>query len=461
MRSRLVTVLIAAVSLTVLTSLGSGSGAEAAAAKTPDRISSVTVGPGPGVGEVTIRWKTRGANTKDFAIETALTSFNKSASSVLPRTGRNSTVFTVSGKKRSVTLSAKQVAKAGAAPRTGNHLFLRVTARNGSKTRAYGKLMAVAPRAVSPKAKGTKLRIGTFNVRSAKVSTDVRPWVKRAPEVAGQIKTHHPDVMALQELSSGRADGKSGPTTTKVPRQTESLVAALKKQGAGRYKLVRTTSYVKPGTTHGSQATRILYNSTALTLVSRCSNKTGTRQYNTSCSFDLPAMKGESKAHVRSAAYAEFKNKKTGKRFLFVSVHLDHRQSTNLGTLKKYNRLRGAQMATVYAKIKKVRRGTEPVIVAGDYNSWQNNKAGNAPHDYLISKGYYDTASAQVKINVRYPTYNNFVKTLVASPQGYHNRIDQILITGATGASRFENVTQRVDATRPSDHNLVVADTTL
>lgn len=457
MRTRLIAALIASTSLTAVTALSP----DAEAARTPDSITSVSATPGPGVGEVTIRWKTHGANTKDFAIETALTSFSKSSSSVLPYTGRHDTVFTVSAKKRSVTLSAKQVARAGAAPSTGNHLFFRVTARNGSKTRAYGNLLAVAPRAVSPKTNGSKLRIGTFNVRSAKVTSDVRPWLKRAPEVAGQIKKYHPDVMALQELSPGRADGKSGATTSKVPRQTESLVATLKKQGAGQYKLVRTTSYVKPGTTHGTQATRILYNSSKLTLLSKCADKTGSRQYSTSCSFDLPTLKGESKSKIRSAAYAEFKDKKTGKRFLFVSVHLDYRQSGNLTTLRKYDKLRGAQMATVYAKIKKVRKGKEPVIVAGDYNSWQNNKAGNAPHDYLVSKGYYDTASAKTRINMQYPTYNNFAKTLVASPQGFHNRIDQILITGAKGASRFENVTKRVDSSRPSDHNLVVADTRL
>lgn len=464
MRSRLALTLMAA-ALTTALALGGTPADAAAKPKTPDKITYAWSSPGPGVGQITIRWNTRGRNTTSFAVETALTTFSKQVSSPLPWTGRHAKVFTVSGKKRSITLSANQVGAAGAAPKSGNHLFYRVTARNSSKgkttSREFGKLKAAVPRGNVPKSKGTKLRLASYNVRSAKSPASVRSWSRRGPEVASQIKNWDPDVVALQELSPGRADGRSGATTKAVPRQTEALLAQLKRTGRGKYKLVRTTSYVKPGTKHGSQAARILYDSSTLSLLSRCPNKTGSRQYNTSCSFNLPARKGESKSRVRSAAYAEFKNKRTGKKFLFVSVHLDYRQSGRLSTRKSYNRLREAQMRAVHAKIAKVRHGREPVIVAGDYNSWQNNPAGNAPHDYLVSKGYYDTAAAQRKVNLTYPTYNNFVRTQTASPQGYGNRLDQILMNGAKGAYSFTNIVTRVDATRPSDHNMVVTDVSL
>ena len=70
-------------------------------------------------------------------------------------------------------------------------------------------------------------------------------------------------------MGPDRADGKAGSTTGTV-RQTTSLLDSLPKIDADDYKLVRTTPYVKAGTTHGSQGTRILNDSNKLTLVSDC-----------------------------------------------------------------------------------------------------------------------------------------------------------------------------------------------
>ena len=216
MRSHLFAAAITVASLSTIALVGTPA-AEAAATKAPDKISDVNSWAGPGVGEVTITWKTSGKNTKSFDIETGLTAFSKSSGSVLPKTGRNSKTFTVSGSKRSVTLSAKQVAAAGAAPATANHLFFRVFARNGSKsaaaTRAFPQLQAVAPMAVAAKSGGTAIRVGSFNVRTAKYN-DGRNWLKRSSDVAKTIKGENADVVAVQELSPGRADGKSGATTT-------------------------------------------------------------------------------------------------------------------------------------------------------------------------------------------------------------------------------------------------------
>lgn len=439
-----------------------GTPAEAAAPKRPDKITSVWAHAGPGAGQVTISWKTGGRNTTSFGIETGLTAFSKQTSSPLPWTGRHSKWFKVAGNKRSVTLSASQVASAGAAPKTGNHLFFRVTARNVNKSgqvnaRENGKLRAVAPKAVSPKAGGKAVRVGTYNILSAKASQG-RSWKTRAPEVASTIASHHPDVVALQELSPGRADGKSGGTTKSVPRQTESLEAALKKKGASRYQLTRTQSYVHPDSKHGTQGARILYNTKVVSLVTKCPEMTKTRHYNTSCSFNLPYGAGEGKGDQRSAAYAEFKYKSNGKKFLFVSVHLDPRQSSNTTTLKKYNAVRSNQMKAVVAKVAKVRNNDEPVIIAGDFNSWQNNKGGDAPHEYLASRGYYDTAAAKTKVNQQYNTFNGLAKTMVGGAQGYGNRLDTIMVKGTSGSNRYENIMSRADSTRSSDHNMVITD---
>ena len=77
-----------------------------------------------------------------------------------------------------------------------------------------------------------------------------------------------PGVLAVQELGPGRADGSKG-TTTDICGQTISLERSLKSVvGDSRYQLVRTTPYVKPGTNHGTQGARILYDTSKFRLVS-------------------------------------------------------------------------------------------------------------------------------------------------------------------------------------------------
>lgn len=449
---------VAICSLALVAGLTAGT-APAEAAATPSRITKVTAVAGPHAGQVTIRWSQDGRHTSGYKIETGLTSFSKTIKG-MPKTGRSAKVFSVAKSRRSITLSATQVAAAGAGVSTGNHLYFRFYAVNGSTKRAYPYLQAVMPKAAAPKSSGTSIRLGSFNVRTARATSDKRSWLRRAPDVARQIKAKNPGVLAVQELGPGRADGKKG-TTTGHTRQTVSLLDNLKKVGASKYRLVRTTPYVKPGTTHNTQGTRILYDSTRYRLISPCPEKTGKHSYSTSCSLDLPLLAGDSAKKRRSAAYAAFENKRTGKRFWFASVHLDDRHSKSLAKEKTYNALRGRQIKAVYSRIAKLNKKHRQVVVAGDINSWQNNKAGNAPHDYLVKHGFYDTAAAQKRIKTQYTTINHFDRVLYPANQGYGVRIDVIMVRGAKGAKRFENVMKVVDSARPSDHNMIIADLVL
>jgi endonuclease/exonuclease/phosphatase family metal-dependent hydrolase len=434
----------------------------ASSVKTPSAFVSVKATPGPKSGQVTLSWKQDGKNTNGYKFESALTIWSKTDPS-LSRTGRHHTTITIPDHRSSYTLSAAQVKAAGAAVETGNHLYFRLYAVNktkaGTKERA-SKFMAVMPKAVAPKASGSDLRVVSFNVRSAKATGDKRVWLERADDVAKSIVARNPGIAALQELGAGRADGKSG-TTNGTARQTESLLSKLASVGGSKYRLVRTTPYAKPGTVEGTQGARILYDTTRYQLVSHCSDKTGSSNYSGSCTIKMPILSTDGESQRRRAAYAEFKNRRTGEKFFFVSVHLDNRQSANLTTGKKLNALRGAQVKTVTAAINKLNTHGEEVVVAGDMNSWQNNPAGNAPHDYLVTHGYYDTASALSMPNVKYPTVNHFDTVLAPNTQGFGARLDMILVKGAKGASTFANVTKPVDANRPSDHNMVYTDIAL
>src|SRR4029453_6149656 len=165
----------------------------------------------------------------------------------------------------------------------------------------------------------------------------------RALDGAREIASRNPGVLAVQELGPGRADGSTG-TTTGHLRKTARLGRLLRRVGGdSRYQLVRTTPYVKPGTNHGTQGTRILYDTRKFKLLTHCPEKTGSKNYKSSCSMNLPLRSSDSESLRRSAAFAKFAHRKTGKRFWVVSVHLADRHSTSPSTEQSYNALRGAQ----------------------------------------------------------------------------------------------------------------------
>ena len=443
--------------------LGVVSPLSAAALARPGAVKSATAAPGAKVGQLKVTWKASGASTDVFRVETALTPFGGSGK---PKHGRSAKVFTVDGNKRSLTLSAARVRAAGAGPETGNHLYVRVTAVNtsksGSRSGTASPLVAGMARPSLPATTGTPLRVASFNVRSAYYGhEDPRTWLQRAPDVAREIIAAKPGVVAVQEASSGRADGQPGGTGPGVPRQTESLADALVAQGGPQYRIVRRTSYNPPGTVHGSQAARIVYDSSRYTLLSICPDTTGPEQWSSSCSIELPILPTDAESWRRTAAYAEFRDLRTGQAFLLVSAHLDYRHSKDAALERSYNDLRGMQAAAIDAAAEVLRGTGEPVIVAGDLNSAQADAGGYGAHDYLVGVGYYDTVAAQKRVNLAYPSLNKFAVTLKKDPQGFARRIDAILVNGARGAKRFEVVTKKTDRNRTSDHSMVLADVVL
>jgi endonuclease/exonuclease/phosphatase family metal-dependent hydrolase len=435
-----------------------------AAVALPDRITSVSAISGPDVGQVTISWAQSGGNTTSFQIEGSLTTFSPSSRNSLARHGRIYRMYAVPAALRSVTLSAEQVAAAGAPVASGNMLYYRVFAlnqsANGQKVRAYPDLRAVLPQPVTPGTSDTALRVATFNVRTARATGDARKWLTRAPDVAEEILSREPGVVALQELGPGRADGKTGSLKGRA-RQTTSLETALAKAGGSRYKLVRSTPYWAPRTKHDTQGTRILYDTNRFRLSSDCPEKTGKSNYSDSCTIVLPVRAQDSLKLRRIAAYARFTDKKTGKRFYVVTAHLDQRHSSNASAELSYDTLRGQQAKKIADAMDEINTDDLPVVIGGDFNSWQNNRIGNAPNETLVNRGYYDTASAPFRINLDYPTVNQFSKTLAPNSLGVGVRLDVIMVKGGLGAEQTENVTKPVDAERPSDHSLVVSDIVL
>lgn len=255
------------------------------------------------------------------------------------------------------------------------------------------------------------LRIGSFNVRTSKADDD-HTWLERRAGVAKLIAQHNPDVLALQELGPGRADGKSGSTSSSTggTRQTLSLLNSLATIKATQSKLVRATHYWASGTTHGTQGMRILYNAKTVTPLLSCPEETGRSSWSASCTIKLPILPGDSEKERVVAAYQKFKI-----------------NTSNL-----------------------------PVIMAGDTNSFQNLSSGELVREKLAQLGYTDAASAPIRTNLQYPTYNGYEKTLKASSVGFAARLDGIFTHGAMPLT-YVNVLKVTDTARPSDHNLVVS----
>jgi endonuclease/exonuclease/phosphatase family metal-dependent hydrolase len=239
------------------------------------------------------------------------------------------------------------------------------------------------------------------------------------------------------------------------------LEQSLASAGGQRYQLVRESSYWAPNTAHGTQGTRILYDTSRYSLRSSCPETTGTSSWNASCTIKLPLRDTDSEEARRIAAYAQFADRKTGQRFYAVTAHLDERHSSNTTTEQSYNVLRGRQSAAIADAMTKINTDGLPVIVGGDFNSWQNNQVGNAGHEAFVTKGYYDTAAALTRVKLAYPTVNQFKLTVEPNSLGVGVRLDAIKVKGIQGATRTENVLLPDDAERPSDHSLVVSDLVL
>jgi endonuclease/exonuclease/phosphatase family metal-dependent hydrolase len=306
----------------------------------------------------------------------------------------------------------------------------------------------------------TTVRFATFNVRTARADIGTsRHWLRRARAVAREIQSRSPGIVALQELGPGRADGRKAKIGNAL-RQTTSLERELRAIGAGRYHLVRTTAYVAPGTSHGTQGARILYDANRYKLVSWCPETTRKKNYNRSCAIDLPLLGGDSRSKTRSAAYAEFKNRSTGASFFAISAHLDDRHSGSLNKERAYDALRAAQVRRVYDKVASL-AGRKPILFGGDINSWKTKAGSNAPFNTLVSRGFRDSTGASSRTDAQFPTVNHFKTTLKANAKGRQVALDVVMAKNVRGFQTYENVMKTVDSRRPSDHNMVVASVAL
>lgn len=283
------------------------------------------------------------------------------------------------------------------------------------------------------------LKVASYNIKcNSCQKKGEQSWSARKGAVVGAILGQMPDVLGVQEASQGRMKGRS-------VAQFEDLV-----NGLGKPYAVTSRSDIGGG---AGVDNRIVYNTATVKLL-----KQGVVR--------LPTAKG---ANIhRYLTWATFRQKSTGKVFLFGDTHLEPG--------KKFNSLRVRQTQTVINALRKLAAKDElPTMLVGDFNfhKWMS-KAGYQPYSMLADSGYLDplgnthrshaaapTAFVENRINTNFSTYNDFSRKAPAFSYANGTQLDFIFVTKMR-VSEYE-VVVKVDSQRrfigtiPSDHNMVRA----
>ena len=295
------------------------------------------------------------------------------------------------------------------------------------------------------------LRVGSYNVKCENCrKKGEKSWAQRKSAVVSTINSQNLDVLGIQEASQGQLPGRS---TSQFDDLLNGLGGTWAITNDYRYNCANSRSYrhcryVNRG---ASLDTKIFYNTKTVTLIRQGSVK-------------LPTQKGANQA--RYLAWAVFRQKSTGRLFLFGNTHLEP---------KGFFALRARQTQAIVNALNRLNPGKKmPTMMVGDFNAHKWDHDGNRPYRLMLGAGYIDPlgnsyrsrgstsgAIVEKRIRTNYSSYNGFSRK--APRFGYVNGtyIDYIFVTRMR-VSEWETVV-RIDSagrfigTIPSDHNLIRA----
>ena len=240
----------------------------------------------------------------------------------------------------------------------------------------------------------------SYNIRFGKAKDGTNVWPLRSNATIKMIEDQQPDVMGVQEALDFQV------------KYIKEYTKAYKYIGVGR----------EDGKQNGEQM-GIFYNKKKVSLV-----KWGT--YWLSETPDKPSIGWDAK-HRRTATWALFKDKKSGKKFFYVNTHLDH--------IGIEARSKGLQL--VQDRIAAMNPKGWPLILTGDFNIEPDN-AAIAQLDKTM-KSARDVAAK----TDRHGSFNGWGK---CNPEKI---IDYIYFSGFRRCASFETVTKEYDGRKfISDH---------
>lgn len=352
---------------------------------------------------------------------------------------------------------------------TSYWMRVRVVAADGTSLTA---LSAPAPlaSAKTPESVPSTLRVASYNVKCANCYSAVPnegTWYARRQGLVKTILAQKPDVIGIQEASQAwlKADnGTGGPISlSQYEDLNNRLGSPYKLTNAHRNNCVRSSTpskcvYKDQG---ASQGTRIIFNSTVLTLVDQGSKR-------------LAEIKASD--NDRYVAWAILEQKATGKRFFFADTHLEH-LSDKAGSTA-YRDLRITQTKQIVALVASKAKGL-PTYVVGDFNSNKWTSPSNGPYDVMTAARFVDplgntfrstttTSGATVEHRVRtnFSSYNGYNRKAPSASYINGSYIDYIWTSRGVEVPEWETVVDIDSAgnfigTIPSDHNMIRATTIL
>ncbi|RCH56599.1 endonuclease [Mucilaginibacter hurinus] len=234
-----------------------------------------------------------------------------------------------------------------------------------------------------------QLRVATYNIRykNANDSLQGNGWHQRYPVIAKLIQFHDFDILGTQEGQYV---------------QQEDLLKSLPGY-----------TYIGGGRDDGKQGgeyASIFYKINKFSLL-----KQGTFWF---APVTSKPAKGWDAMYPRTCSWAQFRDKKSGFKFYFFNLHLDH-----VGVKA---RLESAKLLLV--KIKEI-AGKTPVIITGDFNADQHNETYSLLNTSEVVRDVYDLSPIRYATN---GTFNQFDPSMHST-----RRIDHIFVTPGFKAQRF------------------------
>lgn len=262
-------------------------------------------------------------------------------------------------------------------------------------------LLMMVPCAVAKKSDGpAKVTVISYNIRYGDAKDGTNSWPFRCSAASEMIGDQKPDVIGVQEA-------------------LEYQLKFLKEY---------TKGYVWIGVgrddgRHKGEHMGIFYNKKTVSLV-----KWGT--YWLSETPDKPSIGWDAKCR-RTATWALFKDKRSGRKFFYVNTHLDH-----VGV-----QARSEGLKLIQEQIARINPKGWPLILGGDFNIEPDD-----PAIFQLDKSMKSTRDVAAKTD-RHGSFNGWGK---CNPEKI---IDYLYYTGFRRCSSFETITKHYqDRTFISDH---------
>lgn len=250
---------------------------------------------------------------------------------------------------------------------------------------------------------GQEMNVASYNIR-LKTTADVgNLWDDRKDALTNLIKYHEFEIFGVQEAFIEQLQDME----TRLPN----------------------FSYIGVGRDDGAQKgehSAIFYNNKRFTAI-----KSGT--FWLSATDTEKPNKGWDAALPRVCTWGVFKDKKSGKQFIFMNTHFDH--------IGKEARRESAKL--IMAKARELAKGL-PLILTGDFNVDENDEA----YFTLAKSGFVqDVYTLSPIVYAPNSSFNGWGKSLKTA-----ERIDHIFITKPFKVLKYGILTDTYMSKFPSDH---------